>query len=343
MSKNVRQTDIMMFLTDKFNENTFEIPFRQGFYQAQGQDDLNIVWYKPKLNDKGLFDIEDSFDTETYAFNKNRFVVMQTDVSTGDYIGLPSVKMGSYTSNIEIMVYADDPLILITTKMAIEEIRDSFIGTQHFYKVEEQNENTVDDVYLKIVTNAGGIDYGNEIVIKGRKFLIMSFTVDVTISKNVDFGNQVKWQVSKYDEDTSSWSAYETVVPLISSWGVSQDMASEQTLNSLNPIVVDKSKEVHNYVKSRGWGMTFTFIKTSDNTMIREMFKESINTPTTPPLYKIKMEFGEYDENLNVIVYKSDMSFEKICVYGEAEPADIVYGEPIVFAIGFVVSSKKVL
>ena len=45
--------------------------------------------------------------------------------------------------------------------------------------------------------------------------------------------------------------------------------------------------------------------------MIREMFKESINTPTTPPLYKIKMEFGEYDENLNVIVYKSDMSFER--------------------------------
>ena len=68
----------------------------------------------------------------------------------------------------------------------------------------------------------------------------MSFTVDVTISKN-DFGNWLKWQGKfLHDEDTSSWSAYETViVPLICKGLGFQDMASEQTLNSF-PQLLDK-------------------------------------------------------------------------------------------------------
>ena len=286
MAFNIRQSDVMEFLTDKFNENSFDIPFKQGFYTAKGQDDLNIIWYKPKLDEKGLFDIEDSYDSETYAFNKNRFLVMQTDVSSGDYVGLPDVQMVSFTANVEILVYADDPLILLASKMALEQIRDGFIGTRHLYHVSEQNELTVDDVSYRVVTNAGGIDYGSEIILKGRKFLIMSFRVELTVSKNVDFGNQVKWEIAKYD-DSNVLSEYVEVVPMISTWGVSQEMTSEQTLNSFTPNFVLKSREVHNYVKSRGWGMTFTFLKTN-NTMVRGLYAESHSTPETPPIFRVR-------------------------------------------------------
>lgn len=387
MALNIKQTSIMEFLTDKFNENSFDIPFKQGFYTNKGQDDINIIFYKPKLSDNGLFDIEDTFNSETYAIGKNRFIVMQTDVSSGEYVGLPNVQMVSYNSNIEVMVYADDPLILIATKMAIEEIRDSFIGTMHTYKIKEQNESSIDDATLKIVTNAGGIDYGSEIIVKGRKFLMMSFNVDMSVSKNVDFGNQVEYKVCKHHDDGTEGTYYD-VIPLISSWGVSQDMTSEQTLNSLNPTIADKAKEIHNYVKSRGWGMTFTFLKTSDK-IIRDMYIESIKTPDKPPIYSVKMKqfeindgsvifLGNFDNITEVpndaivgslfyidnelfmktasgfttntpydsiekngeVLYRKDLSFKKRCVYGEAQPADIVRGEPIIFSIGFVVSSK---
>jgi len=337
MRFNIKQTNIMEFLTDKFNTNSFGIPFKQGFYASEGGNDLNIVWYKPKLNDKGLFDIEDTYNSETYASNKKRFLVMQTDVSSGDYVGLPDIEMASYTSNIEIMVYAEDPLSLITSKMAIEEIRDSFIGSQYLHQVEEKNLDSIDEVYYKIVTTAGGIDYGSEIILKGRKFLIMSFQVDLTVSKNVDFGNQVEWEIAKYNTD-GTLGTYVEVVPLISSWGVSHEMMSQQTLNSLNLTNVAKSREVHNYVKSRGFGLTFTFFK-SNNSIIRTMYAESSNVPELPPLYSIKKKELEYDASGNSS-YPSDLQFTKKCVYGEVAPADIIYGEPIIFAIGFVVSSK---
>lgn len=339
MSINVRQTNVMEFLTDKFNENSFGIPFKQGFYVRKSQEDLDIIWYKPKLNERGLFDIESSYNDETYVANENRFLVMQTDVSSGDYIGLPDIDMVSFTANVEVLIYADDPLILVTSKMALDEIRDSFIGTRHLYQVLEQNENTIDDVRYRIVSNAGGIDYGSELILKGRRFIVVSFRIELMVSKNVDFGNQIKWEIAKYDNDLGQYGSYYEVKPLISSWGVNQEMTSEQTLNSINPVEINKAREVHNYVKSRGFGATFTFLK-SNNFIVREMFKETTNTPTSPQRYKIRMSMEEFNDVSNVFEFRSDLGFEKNFVYGEAQVADVVYGEPIMFAIGFVVSAK---
>ena len=54
MATNVKQSDIMMFLTDRFNTNSLNIPFKQGFYTSDNPNDFNVVWYKPRLNDNGL-------------------------------------------------------------------------------------------------------------------------------------------------------------------------------------------------------------------------------------------------------------------------------------------------
>lgn len=338
MAMNIRQSDIMMFITDIFNKNSLEIPFKQGFYSASGQDDFDVSWYKPRLDEKGLFDIEDTFDSETYIKNKKRFVVLSTDVSSGDYTGLPNVQMVSFTASVEVMVYADDPLILLATKMALEETRDNFVGARFLYTVQEQLEDSVEDSTLKIVTNAHGVDYGSEIIAKGRKFLLMTFNIDLTISKNIDFGNQVEFKFSKFDEITNDFGTTYDVIPLIASWGVSQDIEPAQMLNSFSLTTQNKAREIHNYIKSRGFGMIFTFLLNTSSPVLKDLFKQTFDIPALPPQYKIEMKMlveddGEWE-------YDNDLSFMRKVVYGEAEVGDVVRGEPIVFAIGFVVSAK---
>ena len=50
-------------------------------------------------------------------------------------------------------------------------------------------------------------------------------------------------------------------------------------------------------------------------------------------------KYSSIEENGDIL-YPLDLQYDKKVVYGEVQPADIVYGEPIVFAIGFVVSAK---
>lgn len=341
MATNVKQSDIMMFLTDRFNQNSLNIPFKQGFYTSDNPKDFNVVWYKPRLNDNGLFDIENTFDSETYAVNKKRFIVMQTDVSSGDYTGLPNVQMVSFTSNVEVMVYADDPLILLTTKMAIEEVRDSFIGKDFLHTISGFNDlgNRVNET-IKIVTTAGGVDYGNEVIIKGRKFLIMSLVIELTVSKNIEFGNQIEYEIGVVNNETNEVGEMVEIIPLISSWAVSQEMQGEQMLRGFSVEIQEKARQIHNYIKARGWGITFTFLLDLSNPIIRDFWKESINAPDLPTIYVIKEKMKEYDKETKKWIYPEDLKFERRVVYGEVAPSEIVRGEPIMFSIGFSLSAK---
>ena len=132
---------------------------------------------------------------------------------------------------------------------------------------------------------------------------------------------------------------YETVVPLTVSWGTTQDMESFQTLRSLNPVTVSKARQIHNYVKSRGYGMTMTFLFNSSSPIIRQFFKDSFEEVDEPNIYQVQMKFKEVDENGDYI-YPLDLQFTKRLVFGEAQPTEISYGEPVAISVGFVISSK---
>jgi len=51
------------------------------------------------------------------------------------------------------------------------------------------------------------------------------------------------------------------------------------------------------------------------------------------------MKFKEVDANGD-LVYSNDLLFTKRVVFGEAQPSEISYGEPVVVSVGFVISSK---
>jgi len=498
---NIKQTALLRYLVDKFNANSFGIPFRMGTYDS-AEDGEGLVIYAPTRDNNGDFDRIDTFNETTYQTGKKAFVVMSGQMGSGEYVALPNIKMATYDVNLEFLVYMDNPISEII-RLAIEEVRDELIGNIETLAVKEidfeDGDGDPTDAYLKLATTADGLDFGQPMTIKGRKYLNYSFTVSITVSKNVDFGNQVKWCAYKIipeesavepeteatfellgetetAEDGTTWECvgefdweallvapdtpdyevddvgdlpeasattygetasvlkskswvylgsdltgydvtyasptgisgthltpasalaqleidhpaasedigtvateerneepydmmffivegdydffevegefsweyvgYATTctefIPLVASWGTNQDVEAFQTLRpylTSTETLIKRAKEVHNYVKSRGFGMTFTWLLDTTDALIRDFFIQTFKQQDLPPVYNIKMTMKEMDEDGD-FVDSTDLTFERKFVYGEAQVSDVSYGEPIIFAIGFVPSAK---
>lgn len=394
---NIKQNDLLKYLADKFNDNSFGIPFKMGSYEAfeDASNRIHMFIYAPQNANDGKFDEKFAFDETTYQTEKSNFVVMSGGIASGEYTPLPNVQMVSYDVTLSFLVFVDNPISEII-RMAIEEVRDKMIGnldkiliTEVDLTSEEDDAPLIND-YLRIVTTADSIVFGAVDEIMGRRYMEYSLTVTMTVSKNVEFGNQFEWSIAKVDY-TYTWqlttpnllapynytsttfgnlvaptkdglkarvgvgtydyyisvatekalqtSDYKPIVPLIADFGTSQDLESFQTLRSVSTSN-DKYKQVHNYVKSRGYAMTWTLLFDSSDDMNRTLFKECFTVLETPNIYVITMKFKELNETTGLFVYNSDMQRTTRVVLEEAMPNQIVYGEPIAYSLGFSVSAK---
>jgi len=505
---NIKQTNLLEYIVNKFNENSFGVPFRMETYGLD-DDDQGLVIYAPTRDNNGDFDRIETFDEETYQTGEKTFVVMSGQMGSGEYVALPNIQMATYDVMCEFLVYIDNPISEII-RMAIEEIRDGFIGnidTLTVNEVDLEDETTdasLNEVVLKLVTNADGLDFGSVINIKGRKYLNYSLTISMNVSKNVDFGNQVKWCIYEalteedcveptesatvddvgedvVADDGSTWTGavdteetfmwivdgspsapydytvdsveelpkattsgltakvnglvvikawsfltydptnqdvivsgssddtadfltdaetqypvsaqsvgdiakgysieaesdiYAVVVdtevddlyfisapeypatyewefvsapttcnafiPLIASWSTNQDVEAFQTLRpyvTATEATINRAKEVHNYVKSRGFGTAFTFLLDTTDDTVKDLFIQTFKQQDEPPIYQLKMQMQTLNA-LGVFADDTDLTFERTMIYGEAQVGDISYGEPIIFAIGFIPSAK---
>jgi len=444
---NIKQTNLLEYIVNKFNENSFGIPFRMGTYGLD-DDDQGLVVYALTRDNNGDFDRIETFDEETYQTGEKTFVAMSGQMGSGEYVALPNIQMATYDVMCEFLVYIDNPISEVI-RMAIEEIRDEFIGnidTLTINEIDLEDETTdasLNEVVLKLVTNADGLDFGSVYNIKGRKYLNYSLTISMNVSKNVDFGNQVKWEIyevlieedctepeSEPENDTttvtaddgskwigvvdsqtwqyigyglpipatytlggyaddeeeflanaeSGYSALEeelnviirqlktgeigyffgsvlstykwefvsaptifsTFIPLIASWSTNQDVEAFQTLRpyvTATEATINRAKEVHNYVKSRGFGTAFTFLLDTTDETIKDLFIQTFKKQDEPPIYNLKMQMQTLNA-LGAFADDTDLTFERTMVYGEAQVGDISYGEPIIFAIGFIPSAK---
>lgn len=338
---NIRQTDVMIYLTNKFNDNYYGIPFSNGFYKFYNNGvevtGLDVFWYKPNLNDKGLFDISESFDYETLATTKKRNVTMMVSVNPGDYAALPNIEFASYTADIEFLVNADDHLVLQATKESLEEVRNNLIGNEEIFSVFNRNEDSIDEKKLKVATHANGLDYGSIVTIKGRNFMLMSMQVEVSVGYNVEFGNQVKWEVSKYTDNIEGEST--EVIPVLASFGANNDVEPMQFLNGFTVEEQKRARQIHNYIKSRGFALTMTFFVDFSNDIIRDFYKQSFIEPEQPQEYHIYTEHIEYVDGEET--RPDDLKFDNRYVYTDASVESITYGDILFISIGFNVSAKK--
>ena len=355
---NIKQTDLLKYLADKFNDNSFGIPFKMGVYEAyeDSSNQVHLFIYAPQnANENGHFDETFEFNEETYQNDKKNFVVMSGGISSGEYTPLPNIQLVSYDISLSFLVFVDNPISEVI-RLAIEEVRDGLIGNLDFLPIKEidlsNEEGDLITTHLKVATTADSIVYGNIDEIMGRRYMEYSLNVTLTVSKNVEMGNQFRWQIAKVEYDQEGIEIpltsedFETVIPLIADFGTTQDLESFQTLRSFSTSN-DKYKQVHNYVKSRGHALVLTFLLDTTKPIIKELFKETFKVLSYPNIYVINMGFVELDTNTEsetygeYIVLDSDMQKNNIrVVIEEASPSEVVYGEPITFTVGFGISAK---
>jgi hypothetical protein len=82
-----------------------------------------------------------------------------------------------------------------------------------------------------------------------------------------------------------------------------------------------------------------TFLFDSSVPILRRFFKDTFEEVEIPFIYNIGMKFKEVDVDGD-LVYANDLTFTKRVIFGEAQPSEISYGEPVVVSVGFVISSK---
>lgn len=346
---NIKQTDLLKYLADKFNQNSFGIPFKMGSYESY-EDEANQVHlfvYAPQNPYDGKFDERYSYNEETYQIQRENFVVMSGGISSGEYTPLPNVQLVAYDITLSFLVFVDNPISEII-RLAIEEVRDGLIGNLDKLEITEidlENEDgELINEHLRVATTADSIMFGDVNEIMGRRYMEYALTVTLTVSKNIELGNQFEWEFAKvkYEGNVEvplTSEDFKPVIPLIADFGAVQDLESFQTLRSFRT-TNDKYKQVHNYVKSRGHSVVFTFLFDSKQPMIRELFKETFKVLDHPNIYVINMKFRELDEHGDY-VYEDDMQKSGIrVVVEEASPSEIVYGEPVVFTVGFSISAK---
>ncbi len=129
------------------------------------------------------------------------------------------------------------------------------------------------------------------------------------------------------------------VIPLLVGFGTAQDQESFQTLRSYNS-TPEYAMEIHNYVKSRGYAVTFTFLFNFKDFIIKEMFKESFEKKAKPDIYKLEQSFKAINDD-GTTYFPDEMKVTRWLIAEECKPSDISYNAPVVFAIGFSPSAKR--
>ena len=307
---NIRETAIRQYIYDKFNQNPLKIPFKMGT-STLDDNTQELLVYSLKFADDGLFDVETQIDLDTYMETKKSVVIMELSAIAGDFVAHPTIKSGSFSTTVEVLVNIDSAMSILIRQM-VEYVRDSFIGKIDVMQVWERDWNDPNakekaNNYVA-VSNASSIDFGNPFEINGRRYMIFSFNIDLEISKDIVYGNQIEFEVGVYNEnnvldsinpqDSDMYDFYKTE-PLIMSWGKINDLQPFQTLRSAT--LSNKAKELHNFVKTRGFSVVFTYLVNLSDPLIKRFYLETFNINDKDPLFWVNMKTkvlqdSEYDE-----------------------------------------------
>lgn len=336
---NIKETAIRQYVYDVFNENPLKIPFRMGTSTID-ETAQELLVYSLKFADDGLFDIESKLDMGTYMATKKSVVIIELSGLAGDFVSHPNIKSGSFSTAVEVLVNIDSNMSVLIKQM-IEYVRDSFIGKLDVLKVWERDWSNPKaketEVNYVVVSNASSIDYGNPFEINGRRYMIFSFNIDMEISKDVTYGNQIEWEIGFYEDDGFSLGNLVKTEPLIASWATAQDTETMQVLR--NSKANTKAREVHAYVKSRGYSLVFTYLLNLNNLVHKRFYEESFKIKEKPHFYYIKQQTKILNSGGEFVV-DSILTEERKMVAESFVPNDIIYGEPIILSVGFLPSAK---
>jgi hypothetical protein len=338
---NVKKDDIIFYLNNKLNQNTQDVVF------STGVDGMPL--YKPMTQETSEGRIEglEFFDESTYQKTKKDVVAYSIPVIEADYANLKTIEQdkqirtSSWSVALSFLVYTGS---YVHNKLlfSIEEFRDKLLGgfdIMDVYQFDYANDSRGEAVKFNVVTTASDVVAGGLLTISGDKYIEYILRIDLDIGEDIAYGNQFEFYIS------GQGVAQTRVLPIQASFGASNTLEGFQLLRqpTLTGKLLERSQAVHNIIASRGWAINFTFLFERKNLIIKKLFQESFlfRSRMNDAKYKILVKVKYYDEISQQFVYDNDLEFERDIVVGETS-TEVVYGDNILFGIGFALSWEDV-
>lgn len=302
----IKETDIFNVLIQEFNDTAFSsaIEFSLGDWIGLGQDEngnpKGLLINKYSFNNKGKFDVHETYDENTYAKSSNSFVAMSVGSLPGEFIALETIKDVVYDTTVEFLVCADNIVAQKAITLAIEEVRKRFIQYLRTFEVsymdlEDTSTATRIKETLKLVFTSGTIDYGTISQINGNQYLSYSMPVTLRATNFGIFANQQKIYLGVDnildDEDAVKMFLLE---PNEWHYGTASGIESAQLLPSKSESTLLNAKEGKSIQKNKVWSFSMDVqidLQNEDvGPILEHLYDRSLNEILRQDIYSLKIE-----------------------------------------------------
>lgn len=355
MKSHIKKNDILEYILNQFNDDnaTQDITFVMG---SEG-----MPLYKP-ISFEGAGGVPDEyefFDEQTYQISKTQAIPISIPIITSEYSNLRTleadkrINSASWSVTVSFLVFANS---YVHNKLvfAIEEFRDKMLGKTDILNIKQwdyaDTETSASYTNYTITTSTGDLQPGGLLTINGDIFLDYTLTIDLDVGEGIDYGNQYEFYVAK--TKTEGNFDYQRILPLQTSFGVTNSMKANQLLRNENVLnnqqvsnhTKNRYKALHNLVDTKGFSLNMSLMKTNEsNSIIESLFDETYKvTDVLNVPYQIQMKYRPIEGSDGQKTFGTAVEkFSYSMVVLEAT-TEVIYGDDIMFNITFVPSWKEV-
>lgn len=298
--KMISEAIIMKLIMDEFNKNSLGLEFVSSVW---GQEDINnpssplLIIRKTFQNDR--FDVKEVFNEETYYIKEITFVPMDVGNLNAEYLTHPEIQEIMFSPQIQFLVKSDDAVWVNGVREVLEEVRTNLMQKEVIYDISQLNfkTNSFDEVTYKGVYSTGTMDYGSEISINGKNYLMFSLEVNLFLTNFGEFANQEEFTFYSSEILDENDKPKPFNIPLLT-WDYGTAVDTEPT-QALLEYEADNSlkEEVVSYNKTKAFGLTFRLPISFKNEFLRKLYIYSKKRQLKIPTIYLEQRTYYYEKN----------------------------------------------
>ena len=354
----IKETDVYRIILEELNDNALssKIEFSMADWMAFGEDSEGnpngMLIHRLALNGDQLtrFDINTTYNEETYAQATNSFVAFSVGPLNGEITALNTIKDVVYSPVLTFLVSIDNINVQRAITIALEEVRKRLIQYERVFNTSYHDLDNLDsatkiDETLKIIMMSGTIDYGDIFQINGKQYLTYTMPLTIQVTNFGEFANQQKiWLgvddireaiIPPHDEGNIKMFLLE---PNEWHWGVGRGIESVQLLPDYASTGSTNNKEIKSVIKNKGFAFNMEiqmdFLDSSVGELCKYLYKDSMLENLENPICTLKIEMYLYNSTSETFVIDSTLTMTRTMELTLNQPPEsISKGEKLVHAL----------
>ena len=347
----IKETDVYKIIIEELNDNALgsKIEFSMADWMAFGEDaegnPKGLLINRLSLNSDQLtrFDINTTYDEETYAQSTNSFVAFSVGPLNGEITALNTIKNVVYSPVLTFLVSIDNINVQRAITIALEEVRKRLIQYQRTFKTSYHDLDDLDSATkieetLKIIMMSSTIDYGDIFQINGKQYLTYTMALTIQVTNFGEFANQQKIYLGVSDIlDEGSIKMF-PVEPNEWHWGVGRGIESAQLLPDYAEVGSTNNKEIKSVTKNKGFAfnmeMQMDFQDSSVGELCKYLYKDSMIENLENPICTLTIEMYLYDSSTETFLIDGELTMTRVMELTQNQPPEsISKGEKLVHSL----------